>query len=253
MARVRALVRYQQTRLRLEEERQTYLKNLFKRYVSPALVDEILLYPEQAAETFLVDLQTRQEAAVMFADLRGFTAMSEQLKPREVVALLNAFFTMLTEVAYQYGGTVFNMAGDCLLIGFGVPFAQEDDAQRAFAAAIDMQQAFIELEQQWWQQYQVKVGLGIGINKGDMIVGNVGSPTYMNYTVIGDSVNVASRLVSLAAAGEIIVSDNLYQAVARLPQAQAAEAMPATNLKGKSLPQQIYRIPCRALMTQHTA
>jgi DNA-binding response OmpR family regulator/HPt (histidine-containing phosphotransfer) domain-containing protein len=191
MARVRSLIRYQQTRMRLEEERQTYLKNLFKRYVSPNLVDEILQHPEQAAETFLADLQTRQEAAVMFADLRGFTAMSEMLKPKEVVSLLNVFFTMLTEVAYRYDGTVFNMAGDCLLIGFGVPFAQEDDACRALSAAAEMQQEFVALEQEWLKTYQVKVGLGIGINKGDMIVGNVGSPSYMNYTIIGDSVNVA--------------------------------------------------------------
>ncbi|OUD13855.1 response regulator [Thioflexithrix psekupsensis] len=245
MARVRSLIRYQNTRMRLEEERQTYLKNLFKRYVSPNLVDEILQHPEQAAETFLVDLQTRQEAAVMFADLRGFTAMSEMLKPKEVVALLNAFFTMLTEVAYRYDGTVFNMAGDCLLIGFGVPFAQDDDACRALAAATEMQQEFIALEQEWLNTYHVKVGLGIGINKGDMIVGNVGSPSYMNYTIIGDSVNVASRLVNLAGSGEVIISDSVYQMVQHLPTAHHAEAMPPTNLKGKSLPQKIYRVRCR--------
>jgi class 3 adenylate cyclase len=181
----------------------------------------------------------------MFADLRGFTAMSEMLKPKEVVALLNAFFTMLTEVAYRYDGTVFNMAGDCLLIGFGVPFAQDDDACRALAAAKEMQQEFIALEQEWLNTYQVKVGLGIGINKGDMIVGNVGSPSYMNYTIIGDSVNVASRLVNLAGSGEVIISDSVYQMVQHLPTAHHAEAMPPTNLKGKSLPQKIYRVRCR--------
>ncbi len=241
MARVRSLLRYQQTRAKLEEAQKEHLKSMFKRYVSPKLVDEILQHPERA-ELALVDQQNRQNAVIMFADLRGFTAMSELLKPKEVVALLNQFFTMLTEVGYRHDGTVFNMAGDCLLIGFGVPFAQPNHSQRAVSAALEMQREFVALEQLWQKIYNIKVGLGIGINKGELIVGNVGSPTYMNYTVIGDTVNVASRLVNLAKSGEVIFSESLYQSLTDMVFSSPPEALEPVNLKGKSQPQQVYRL-----------
>ena len=240
MARVRSLLRYQHTRYQLEKAHKEQLKQMFKRYISPKWVDEILENPEKAE--ILVDQQNRQEAVILFADLRGFTAMSEQIQPKEVVALLNEFFTMLTDVAYRYDGTIFNMAGDCLLIGFGVPFFQEDSALRALHAASEMLHEFRHLCCSWQEVYHVKVGLGIGINKGEIIVGNVGSPTYMNYTVIGDTVNVASRLVGLADWGEIIVSESVLKAINCEDIWESAEALPPVTLKGKSQPQQVYKI-----------
>jgi class 3 adenylate cyclase len=242
MARVRSLLRYQQARKQLEQAHKEQLRNMFKRYISPKWVDEILEHPEKA-EITLVDQENRQDAVILFADLRGFTAISEQLEPKKVVKLLNEFFTLLTEVAYSHEGTIFNMAGDCLLIGFGVPFSIPDAAPRAVTAAVEMQQAFSQIEQQWQQEYAIEVGLGIGINKGEIIVGNVGSPTYMNYTVIGDTVNVASRLVGLAKAGEIIISKTVFQAIAEYQAIVAKiEHLPPVNLKGKSQAQQIYKI-----------
>jgi class 3 adenylate cyclase len=240
MARVRSLLRYQHARYQLEQEHKEQLRNMFKRYISPKWVDEILENPEKAE--ILVDQQNRQEAVILFADLRGFTAMSEKLQPKQVVALLNEFFTMLTEVGYRYDGTIFNMAGDCLLIGFGVPFFQENSAIRALHAAADMRNEFKQLCHSWQQVYNVNVGLGIGINKGEIIVGNVGSPTYMNYTVIGDTVNVASRLVGLAGWGEIIVSDSVLKAVHCEEIWEYVEALPPVTLKGKSQPQRVYKI-----------
>jgi len=245
MARVRSLLRYQVARAQLEEAQKEHLKDMFKRYVSPKLVDEILIHP-QKAEITLANQQNRQDAVILFADLRGFTAMSEMLRPTEVVNLLNNFFTMLTEVGYEYDGTIFNMAGDCLLIGFGVPFSLNDAASRAVNAALKMQQEFIQLDKFWRQKYQVEVGLGIGINKGELIVGNVGSPTYMNYTVVGDTVNVASRLVGLAGRGEIILSESVLKAIDHMTVAQYAEALAPVNLKGKSQPQQLYKIKYRS-------
>jgi class 3 adenylate cyclase/CheY-like chemotaxis protein/HPt (histidine-containing phosphotransfer) domain-containing protein len=241
IARVRSLLRYQLVRAQLEEAQKEHLKSMFKRYVSPKLVDEILLRRDQA-EIALVDQQNRQEAVVLFADLRGFTAMSEQLQPKEVVALLNQFFTMLTNIGYQYDGTIFNMAGDCLLIGFGVPFSQPDAAQRAVQAAAEMQKDFVHLHTAWQEQFNVKVGLGIGINKGELIVGNVGSPTYMNYTIIGDTVNVASRLVGLANKGEIILSESVLKAIDGIKLADTIETLPPVTLKGKSQPQTVYKL-----------
>jgi len=250
IARVRSLLRYEQTRTQLEEAQKEHLKGMFKRYVSPKLVDEILIHPDKA-EITLADQKNRQDAVILFADLRGFTAMSEMLQPRDVVSLLNEFFTMLTEVGYRFDGTIFNMAGDCLLIGFSVPFYQDDASQRAVNAAITMQQEFNCLYDIWKTTYQVDVGLGIGINKGEIIVGNVGSPNYMNYTVIGDTVNVASRLVSLAKRGEIILSTSIYNALGNTDDLGHIEALEPVSLKGKAQEQQVFKLDC--LTESHAA
>lgn len=241
LARVRSLLRYQITRRELEAAQRKQLENMFKRYVSPTLVDDILTHPEKA-ELALTDRQHRQEGVAMFADLRGFTALSEALQPMQVVAILNEFFSALTQAAYRHEGTIFNMAGDCLLIGFGVPFPQQDAPQRAVKAAIDMQNAFQEVFAKWKQCYAGDFGLGIGINKGEMIVGNVGSSNYMNYTIIGDTVNVASRLTGQAKKGEIILSESVFNALGTLGENLPIEPLPPVQLKGKALPQQIYRL-----------
>jgi len=240
LARVRSLLRYQQVRQALEQAQQEQLTNMFKRYISPALVDKIIVNPE-SAEMTLTDKQNRQDAVVLFADLRGFTAMSEALKPLEVVSLLNQFFSMLTRVAYRHDGTIFNMAGDCLLIGFGVPFELEHATHKAMQAATEMQDEFNQISQDWKQIYEGVVGLGIGINKGDMIVGNVGSPNYMNYTVIGDTVNVASRLTNLANRCEIIVSKSVLNALQDWTDKPILTPMDPVMLKGKAQAQQVYK------------
>jgi len=241
LARVRSLLRYQQARHALEETRQSQFKQMFKRYMSPALVDEILTHPEKA-EQALTDRQARQEAVVLFADLRNFTALSESLQPLQVVRLLNEFFSVLTEVAYRYEGTIFNMAGDSMLIGFGVPFQQSDATLRAVRAAIDMQTEFSKVRKSWESFYTGQTGLGIGINKGEMIVGNVGSASYMNYTVIGDTVNVAARLMGLAGAGEIVLSSPVYQALGEETAAYPIYQQAPVQLKGKAQPQSVYKL-----------
>ncbi len=246
MARVRSLLRYQRARAQLEEAQKEHLKSMFKRYVSPKLVDEILIHPSKA-EFALVDQQNRLDAVILFADLRGFTAMSELLQPRDVVKLLNEFFTMLTEVGYRYDGTSFNMSGDCLLIGFGVPFHQINAAQRSINAAIEIQSEFVKLEEVWRETYGIKVGLGIGINKGELIVGNVGSPNFMSYTVIGDTVNVASRLVSMAKDGEVILSKTILDALDDSPIVPYIETLEPVSLKGKSQLQQVFKLETRHL------
>jgi class 3 adenylate cyclase len=229
---------------RLKEAQRNSLKSMFKRYISPKLLDKILAH-QGKGELSIFEQQNRQDAVILFADLRGFTAMSDQLKPKEVVTLLNEFFTMLTEVAYRHDGTIFNMAGDCLLIGFSVPFYQADAAPRAINASIDMQKEFIALDQAWRKRYGVDVGLGIGINKGEVIVGNVGSPNYLNYTVIGDTVNVASRLMGVAGRGEIILSESMLNAIRTLEIVEQIEALELVNLKGKAQAQQLYKITCK--------
>src|SRR5262249_56892531 len=109
-----------------------------------------------------------------FADLRGFTGISEQLAPHEVVPLLNEYFSLLTEITFKHDGTVFHMAGDCLMLGFGVPLEQKDSSTRAVRTAREMLDRFANLAHSWKLGYGIDAGLGIGINEGDVVAGNVG-------------------------------------------------------------------------------
>jgi len=138
-----------------------------------------------------------QPVTVLFADIRSFTQLSEQMDARELVLLLNDFFTAMTQVILDCGGTLDKYIGDCVMALFGAPVPAHDDVQRAVQAAIQMQRA-------------TTVPIGVGLHTGHAVVGNIGSAQRMQYTAIGDTVNVAARLVSRAAPGQIIVSEDVY-------------------------------------------
>lgn len=249
LARVRSLLRLQamreqlvEARLAAETAKRQRLRGMFERYMSPKLVDEILSEPERS-DALLMDRRARVEATILFADLRGFTRLSEQCRPETVVTLLNAYYTELTRVAFRYDGTIFNMAGDSLLVGFGVPLAQPDAVMRAVCTAHDMQEEFGRLRGIWQQRHGVEAALGVGINTGDVIAGNVGSPNYMSYTVIGDTVNTASRITALAGPGEIKVSERIKRAAetrCRELAFRSGAEMPV--LKGKLSSEMIYSL-----------
>lgn len=249
LARVGSLLRLQATREQLERVRldaeavkRQRLRGTFERYMSPKLVDEILREPDRTGD-LLTDRRQRVDATILFADLRGFTRLSEQCRPETVVTLLNEYFTELTRVAFRYDGTIFNMAGDSLLVGFGVPLAQPDAVIRALCTARAMQDEFARLRQSWRQRHGVQVSLGIGINSGDVIAGNVGSPTFMSYTVIGDTVNTASRITALARAGEVKVSTGVRAAArAACPELEFRPESEIPLLKGKSACQMVYSL-----------
>ena len=249
LVRLHALLRVSAARRQLaaeqlsqEVQQRELIRAAFRRYISPKLADKILSDPQLRDFTF-GQTQVRARAAVMFADMRGFTAISEKLKPVEVVALLNEFFALLTEITFEYDGTVFNMAGDGLMVGFGVPIEQEDGSARAIAAARRMLDRFTVLAEQWHERYQVETGLGIGINVGEVIAGNVGSAAYMNYTIIGDTVNVASRLGQRARAGEMLFSDAVKHSLDEHGVSIGALALPALVLRGRSMPIDIFCVP----------
>ncbi len=225
-----------------DQRRGEELQATFRRYVSPQLADRILdSSPLRDSMLTAADIRTR--AVIMFADLRGFTGISERLSPHEVVPLLNEYFSLLTEITFQHEGTVFHMAGDCLMVGFGVPFEQADSAQRAVRAAREMLDRFALLAEAWRLRLNIETGLGIGINEGDVVAGNVGSAMYMNYTIIGDAVNVASRLCQRARAGEMVLSSALKHSLdARGLDIHAVE-LPAMTLRGRSSPIDIFCVP----------
>lgn len=193
----------------------------------------------------LVGFQTRFNAVILFADLRGFTRMAEQLSPAQVVQLLNQYFSLLTNVTYRYNGVIFNMAGDSLLVGFGVPFEQPDAAERAIQCGHDMLAEFESLSAGWKESHGLETGLGIGVNKGEVVAGNVGSPAYMSFTIIGDAVNIASRLMQRARAGELLLSERVMEALKAAQVAVDAITLPPLTLRGRSEPIGLYCIPFR--------
>ena len=247
VARVRSLMRLTEARHALEEarlareiEQRQWIHRMFERYVSPKLVKEILDQGDNRENPLA--RMSRLEVVALFADMRGFTGIAEKLEPAKVVELLNVFFTLITSIAYEHEGTVFNMAGDSLLVGFGVPLPQSDSAERAVNAACGMIKRFQSHIADWRDTYSIDVGLGVGICCGEAIAGNVGSPTYMNYTIIGDAVNVAARLMQNAKANEILISESVYDRLDTLKETLQPEALPPMTVKGKSAPLPVYCI-----------
>jgi class 3 adenylate cyclase len=186
---------------------------------------------------------TRVRSAVMFADMRGFTRISERLSPTEVVPLLNEYFELLTGIATEHGGTVFNMAGDGLMVGFGVPREEPDASRRAIETAREMLARFDGLASQWKRRHDVETGLGIGINTGEVIAGHVGSARFMSYTIVGDTVNVASRLSQRARAGEALFSSEVKRSLGSSMRSVPVVELPALQLRGRAAPVEIYCLP----------
>ena len=247
IARVRSLMRLgearralEETRLAREIEQRQWIHRMFERYVSPKLVKEILDQGDQRENP--LERMLRLEVVALFADMRGFTRIAEKLEPSKVVELLNVFFTLITSVAYEHEGTVFNMAGDSLLIGFGVPLPQSDSAERAVRAASGMIKQFQFHVADWRDTYGIEVGLGVGICCGGAIAGNVGSPTYMNYTIIGDAVNIAARLMQNAKANEILISESVHARLDYAAEQLQSVALAPMTFKGKSAAMPVYCI-----------
>ena len=249
MARMRSLLRQSElwhhlTESKLQKGRhhEHLLRNTLYRYVSPQLADKLLALADNNSEQLKVG--TRAQVAVLFADMRGFTGIAEKLATPQVFELLNEFFSALTSVAFRHDGTVFNMAGDSLMVGFGVPMAQIDSGARAVRAARDMLVVFASLAEQWRKRYGIDTGLGIGINEGEVIAGNVGSDEHMSYTLIGDTVNVAARLSQRARAGEVLFSTSLKMALdAQSSAGLQVKALPPLTLRGRESPVSIYCVP----------
>jgi adenylate cyclase len=194
------------SRLRLYQERHL-LRDTLSRYVSPEMAQEILKNPE------LLKLGgERLEVTVLFADIRGFTSLSERLAPETVVELLNTFFTEMVDLVFEYQGTLDKFLGDALMAEFGVPVAIPQAPARAVECALAMRRRLQEMQAQGRTPIQ---GMRIGINTGEAIVGNIGSDKRMDFTVIGDVVNVAARLQEYAKEleAEILISEATFRKV----------------------------------------
>ena len=223
-------------RLEAEREERRHLRQVFERYVAPELVDRIL-----AQEAGLLERRERRDVVVLFTDLRGFTRLTATVPAHSVIEILNEFFTAAVEVVYAHQGTVFDLAGDELMVGFGAPFDQEDAARRALATAGDIQKGFAILRQRWQEEQGVEVGLGIGIDRGQVAMGSIGAPRQMNYGMVGNAVNTAHHLVEMAQHGEIIVTEAVVESLNGQLGGWNLQPLPAVRLKGKGAPVRIYR------------
>ena len=245
IARVRSILRLRRVQLdkeaaqlALETEKRDRVQALFERYMSKNVVEHLLALPDTEREA-LLHQRGRVECAVMFTDVRGFTAMAEALPPDVVVRILNEHFNSLTEIAHRHQGTVFNMTGDGLMIGFGVPMAQKEPCRSAIEAAQAMQRGFGGLANSVQQRHRVRIGLGIGINYGPVIMGNVGSERFAAFTIIGDTVNVAARIQELAEPGAIMVTQRVREAV---PEMAVVSTQDHVVLKGRTQGQPLYSL-----------
>ena len=208
--------------------------NRMQRYLSPQLAESIL-----SGHTD-VDLDSqRQELTILFSDIRGFTSLSERLEPEELIDLLNQYLSEMTEIVFSHGGTLDKYIGDALMVFFGNPVSYADHAERAVRTALEMQQRLVELQNLWSDQGQELLTMGVGITTGYVTVGNIGSPTRLDYTVIGNQVNLASRLADEANAGQILVNERTLQAVGDLVKSAEIDQV---QLKGVSRPVKIFEI-----------
>jgi class 3 adenylate cyclase len=238
LARVRSLVRLNvarkaltQERLLAEKSKTDHMRTMFERYVAPSVVEQILRSP--GAGSALMEARRVDDVVAMFADLRGFTRMCAALKVEAAVDILNGFFTQVVDIAMLFEGTTLGMAGDSLLVGFNVPFAQADAAHRAILCAIEMLARVEPLRESWRKTHGVEVGMGVGMSRGSAIFGNVGAPSHMAYTLIGDAVNVAARLTQQAGGGEILLSKEMASCAPDLLRELGVQEMPPISLKGK--------------------
>lgn len=191
-----------------EEKKRKQYREAFSRYVSASVVNEILKDPDR-----LKLGGERKTLTVMFSDIRGFTSISELLDPETVVHILNEYLTPMTEAVFQQGGMLDKYIGDAIMAVYGAPLAQPDHARKACITALEMMKRLRVLQQGWAERNLPLINIGIGINTGPMSVGNMGSEMLFDYTVIGDSVNLASRLEGLNKeyGTNIIVSEATYQ------------------------------------------
>jgi len=213
---------------------QNKIKNTFKRYVSKQIVEKLL----DSKDGLNLGGELRN-VTILFTDIRGFTSMSENMEPEEVVSTLNDYFTEMIDIVFKYNGTLDKIVGDELMIVFGAPISGADDTKRALDTAIEMMEKLDSFNKKRKTKKLLPINIGVGINHGPVISGNIGSREMMDYTVIGDTVNLAARLCGHAPPGNIIVSPSVHRKTSKFYQYEKLEPI---KVKGKKKKIQIQKV-----------
>jgi adenylate cyclase len=214
-------------------QQQVIARSNFERFFAPQVAQRI-------ADSSEIRLGgDRRPVAVLFSDIRGFTALAESMRPEDTASLLTEYFTEMVDCVFSHDGTLDKFMGDALMAHWGAPIGGDHDADNAVAAAIDMMKALDGLNAHWRTSGRPELNVGIGLNYGEAFAGNIGSERRLEFTVIGDTVNTAYRLCSAADAGEILITDDLRRALKTLPSLTES---PPMELKNKAQPVTIYRV-----------
>lgn len=220
----------------LERYKKQQMLGAFKKYVAPQVIEEI-----SKSGNFKVELGGQErDIAALFVDIRGFTTMSEKLEPKEVVAILNEYLELTTKSIFNNSGTLDKFVGDCTMGVFNSPFDLDDYEFKAVCAAMDIVNGGKELQQKLMEKYGRTIGYGVGVHCGSAVVGNIGCDFKMDFTAIGDTVNTAARLEANAAAGQVLISEDLYERIKDRIEVTLLENPP--KLKGKSNTFKIYQV-----------
>lgn len=219
-----------------ESREKSYLRQSFQYYMSPEVVEDVITNPEK-----LKLGGAKKDMTVLFSDIRGFTTLSEKVEPEKLVSLLNEYFTAMTEVLLAQRGVLDKFIGDAIMGFWGAPQEEPEHARRACETALAMMERLAVLKNNWVRRGLPEINIGIGVNSGSMIVGNMGSEKRFDYTVIGDNVNLASRLEGLNKQynANIIISQFTYQRVKDFFECRYLDKV---NVKGKNIPVEIYEL-----------
>jgi len=223
----------------LQEENKRFL---LCRFFSKNVTEEIL-----TQEGILRPGGDRKHVTIIFADLRNFTSIAEKLVQEKIVEILNECFSRITPIIFKHEGTLDKLLGDGLMAIFGAPISRPDDAARAIQAAIEIVKTINVLNELNHAQKWPELKIGIGINTGDVVAGYIGSADHLNYTVIGDAVNVAQRVESIAGPNEILITKAVYDELVNLPVRDVPglkgfTELPVQNVKGKEELIQTFRV-----------
>jgi adenylate cyclase len=224
-------------RVMTEAAERRFVTDLFGRHVSPEVVASILHAGDPKSALALSGKLVK--ATIFYSDIRGFTAMTERMTPEAIYDQLNEYFEAMCQVIFKYGGYVDKFIGDCIMVAFSAPVQTPDDARKAVEAALDQQKIIGELGERWRTQGKEPFTVGMGINTGYVVMGNLGATSRMNYTVIGDDVNIAARLYNVALGGQIIVSESTYGEVKNFFTVRELESV---VVKGKSAPLRMFEV-----------
>jgi class 3 adenylate cyclase len=208
--------------------RVRWLENTFARYVAPEVIEQMLMRPE---ENFME--MDRRNVTVLFADLRGFTRITQQLEPHVLQEMVNQFLSNTVDSIKKFGGTVDKFIGDEVMALFGAPVPLPDHPVRAMCAAIDAQNKHNKTIQTWEQLKRPTVGMGIGLTTGDAFIGNLGTLSRMEYTAIGHTVNLAARLCGAAGSGEILTTEECFRRTAEALQNSELSNIPRFKFSPK--------------------